>query len=437
MFKKTLSLITMAAVAMGIAFAQSTVPFSFTNTDGVVYSCSGNMTAHTAFINGVTLNGVSNVVIPDTVTYGGAGYRVVEIGYGAFSGELVENITVPSGVVEIGYEAFYDCADLQSVTLNCDSLYIWDEAFSTCPRLKTFNFNCRVSDGYLFSDYTPFYGCDSLATLNIGPNVRSLLLTEIFDELSALRTINISAPVLLAISSSFFWHHGTPISINVPCSLYSAYSSDASWSALGTVQNTCPSGFALTVLSNNNSLGTAWGSDTVAAGDTVRIYATPVGGNLFHGWDDSVSANPRMVVVDSNITLTAIFAQPAPPVTLHDTLYLTDTLYLHDTLNLHDTLYLTDTLYLHDTIYVHDTVYTGGPDAITDAIGRNFKIFASMGDIVVEGPAGEMIRLYDISGRMLLAKQLTAAPMRMPVPKNGTYLVQIGNSHARKIVIKK
>ncbi len=427
----------MAAVATGIAFAQSTVPFSFTNTDGVIYSCSGNMTAHTAFINGVTLNGVSNVVIPDTVTYGGAGYRVVEIGYGAFSGEAIESVTVPAGVVEISYEAFYDCADLQSVTLNCDSLYIWDEAFSTCPRLKTFNFNCRVSDGYLFSDYTPFYGCDSLATLNIGANVRTLWLDEIFDELTALRTINISSPVFVSINGNHFWHHGTPLTINVPCSLYSAYSTNATWSALGTIANSCPSGFALTVLSNNTSLGSAWGGDTVAAGDTVRIYATPLGGNLFQSWDDSVSANPRMVVVDSNITLTAIFAQPAAPVTLHDTLYLTDTLYLHDTLNLHDTLHLTDTLYLHDTIYVHDTVYTGGPDAITDAIGRNCKIFGSMGDIVVEGPAGDIIRLYDMAGRMLQAKQLTATPLRIPVPKSGTYLVQIGNSNARKIVIKK
>lgn len=435
MTRKALALFALAIATMGVVSAQSTVPFNYTHSDGVVYNCSGNMTAHTAFINGVTLNGITNVVVPDTVVYGGAGYRVVEIGYGAFSGEAVENVTIPSGVVEIGYEAFYDCADLQSVTLNCDSLYIWDEAFSTCPRLKVFNFNCRVSDGYLFSDYTPFNGCDSLATLNLGPNVRTLLLDEIFDELTALSAINIGSPVFVAINSNFFWHHGTPLTINVPCSLYSTYSSDATWSALGTIANSCPSGYSITVLSNNNSLGTAWGTDTVTAGDTVRIYATPAGGNIFQGWDDSVSTNPRLVRVDSNITITAIFALQTPPVTLHDTIYLHDSILLHDTIYLNDTLYLYDTIFLHDTI--HDTVYISGPDAITDAKGEQFKLYASAGDIVVEGPANEMIRVYDVAGRLLQVRPLTAAPLRVHVPKSGTYIVQLGGSHAHKIVIKK
>ena len=67
--------------------------------------------------------------------------------------------------------------------------------------------------------------------------------------------------------------------------------------------------FTVTVNSNNDAWGTVTGSGTYASGATATLAAVPSTNCIFVKWNDEVTDNPRTVVVTSDITYTAYFAE--------------------------------------------------------------------------------------------------------------------------------
>lgn len=65
--------------------------------------------------------------------------------------------------------------------------------------------------------------------------------------------------------------------------------------------------YEVTVLSNNNTMGQAFGSDTVLYLDSITISATSNYGYHFAHWQDNHTDNPRVVQVTQNKTYTAYF----------------------------------------------------------------------------------------------------------------------------------
>lgn len=107
--------------------------------------------------------------------------------------------------------------------------------------------------------------------------------------------------------------------------------------------------------------------------------------------------------------------------------------YQHDTTlrYVYDTVYLLQ--YLTDTIVIHDTIYTtegiGGVDIV------NARIYSTNGRIVVEGAEGHSVTLFDAVGRALAVRRGEGMPVYFDVPASGTYLVRVGNTPARRIVV--
>lgn len=67
--------------------------------------------------------------------------------------------------------------------------------------------------------------------------------------------------------------------------------------------------YSVTVASANTSMGSATGGATgLQKGTVVTITATPLSGYRFTQWSDGNTQNPRSLVVDSNVSLTAQFA---------------------------------------------------------------------------------------------------------------------------------
>lgn len=65
--------------------------------------------------------------------------------------------------------------------------------------------------------------------------------------------------------------------------------------------------YNITVVSNDESLGTVSGSGVYPAGSVAQIRAIPTAGAMFSRWNDNNTENPRNVVVNSDMTFTAYF----------------------------------------------------------------------------------------------------------------------------------
>ncbi|MBQ1987022.1 MAG: leucine-rich repeat domain-containing protein, partial [Muribaculaceae bacterium] len=139
-----------------------------------------------------------SIVIPETVTYNGTTYSVTSIGYEAFyrcsgltsitipnSVTSIENyafdgcsgltsITIPNSVTSIGVSAFNGCSGLTSVTIGESVTSIGGWAFRNCTGLTNVVFNaenCKTMDSY---DYPVFKNCTKLSSVTIGENVKSI-----------------------------------------------------------------------------------------------------------------------------------------------------------------------------------------------------------------------------------------------------------------------
>ncbi len=73
--------------------------------------------------------------------------------------------------------------------------------------------------------------------------------------------------------------------------------------------------YQLTIQSGNAIMGSVTGGGTYDEGSTVTIEATANEGYHFVQWSDGNTENPRTIKVTANLTLTAEFAQDAPPTT--------------------------------------------------------------------------------------------------------------------------
>jgi hypothetical protein len=188
--------------------------------------------------------------------------------------------------------------------------------------------------------------------------------------------------------------------------------------------------------------------DTTIVTDTLTEYV-PVHDTTYITLYDTVYVDVLVhdtTVVTDTVTLTEY-------VPVHDTTYImiTDTVtltqydtitntvfdtidnYIYDTVTVTDTLRLTlyDTITIHDTIIIHDTIVVG----VDEVEAINAKIFTSHGQIVVEGADGNDVRLYDVNGRILATKQDYGMPIHFDAPASGTYLIQIGNYPAHRVVV--
>ncbi len=84
------------------------------------------------------------------------------------------------------------------------------------------------------------------------------------------------------------------------------------------------------------------------------------------------------------------------------------------------------------TVTLHLTIEEGGNDGIDDISAENIKVYVNGRNIVIEGPLDENVMVYDVMGRIIY-HDVVRAPITAPAA--GVYMVKIGNTKARKVVI--
>ena len=133
----TLLLLMCATITFAHAFAVSnsdgkTIYYNF-NSDGSSVYVTYRGTKYTSYSNRYT----GDVVIPETVTYGGKTYIVSSIGSSAFyyCSDLT-SVSIGNSVTSIGSQAFEGCSGLTSVTIGNSVTSIGYYAFHGCSGLK-------------------------------------------------------------------------------------------------------------------------------------------------------------------------------------------------------------------------------------------------------------------------------------------------------------
>lgn len=185
-----------------------------------------------------------------------------------------------------------------------------------------------------------------------------------FSYCGSLSTLTVFATVPPSLGNNVFQQVPNNIRLIVPCGSEAAYRADSGWSYFTNI--VCPTtpSILVTGLANDSLMGSVTGNGLYAEGDTATLTAVASCGYRFDRWNDSVTDNPRQVVVTADTTFTAFFVSDADTVFIHDTTTVHDTLLVHDTLTItdtilvHDTLTLYDTLTVYDTLTLHDTVGT-------------------------------------------------------------------------------
>lgn len=105
-----------------------------------------------------------DLVIPDSISFGGIYYWVTEIGDNAFY-DCVNLHSVVTNA-QIGNSAFYGCDSLTSVITNAHS--IGNSAFYNCDNLLTITVNTFNIGNMAFAD------CDRLAVVSLGDSVQTM-----------------------------------------------------------------------------------------------------------------------------------------------------------------------------------------------------------------------------------------------------------------------
>lgn len=108
---------------------------------------------------------VPSIDIPATVTCDGVTYQVTAVDQFAFGAcSQLKTVTLPDGILSIGYASFYDCSELNDITFPNTLSSIGDRAFLRCTSLHEVNVPNSVKS---IANYA-FFGCDSIEHITLG-----------------------------------------------------------------------------------------------------------------------------------------------------------------------------------------------------------------------------------------------------------------------------
>ena len=171
--------------------------------NGIYYNFSGTEATVTAIIFNNRDNRkayTGNVVIPASVTYNGNNYSVTSIGYQAFyyCSDLT-SVTIPNSVTSIGKEAFYKCESLTNVTIPNSVTKIGDGAFKYCSGLT----NVIILNSVTSIGDEAFCVCRSLTNVTI-PNSVTTIGAYTFSECYGLTNVTIPNSVTSIGKQAFY-----------------------------------------------------------------------------------------------------------------------------------------------------------------------------------------------------------------------------------------
>ena len=199
---KALSLTTLTKnIALAFLLLFFTVP-SFAQgeftVDNIIYELRADGNSVRVKGNNLTIN--TSLTIPPTVESNGTRYNVVEIRYLAFYNcANLTSISLPNSIDSIGVRAFNGCTNLTSVTISdVTSIIIGGNAFQGCTNLTSIN----LPDGVTSIGGNAFNGCTNLASITI-PGSVTTISGKTFQGCISLNSVTIQEGVTTIKANAF------------------------------------------------------------------------------------------------------------------------------------------------------------------------------------------------------------------------------------------
>ena len=156
------------------------------------------------------------------------------------------------------------------------------------------------------------------------------------------------------------------------------------WYKFSRIEELASAGTAtVTVRTNDATMGTVVGGGEYELDELATLAAIPNQGYRFVKWDDGVTANPRIMTVTEDITLTAIFAQAG-----------------------------------------------SDPTANENAEADHFRVYVQDRTIHLSEDRG-VVRVYNVAGQCVYNGHATA----IPVQQSGVYVV-VTNGKSHKVIVR-
>ncbi len=239
----------------------------------------------------------------------------------------ITNITIPDSVISIGTQAFQSCGRITSVTIGCRVSYIGSSAFGDCQNLDTvymlptippelgnayvFGNNASgrvfILNGCSYDNYLTYNSSDNWSNycynlrdpiINIDVTVSSSNPNRGSPYISRLRNNDVRCDSTSVIyggaNNAYHFDHWSNGNTANPDTLQ--LTGDTSLTAYY---------IGLTVLSDNETMGSAW--HTKIGNHLDKITADARSGYHFTHWNNGSTANPDTITLTGDSTVTAYF----------------------------------------------------------------------------------------------------------------------------------
>ena len=337
-------------------------------------------------------SGLTSITIPNSVT---------TIGYQNFYNSGLTSITIPHSVTSVGVEAFRFCRELTSITIPHSVTTIEDNAFSNCSGLTEIHIKAIVPPTLgesVFSNvpdtipvYVPCQSAEAYQTTegwsyfsNIVKSGTLSVTVEVNDsQMGSAEVVEENCETATAIIQATAnegyrfvqWQDGNddnPRTLNNP--LIGVFTAEFEMT---------PATYTITVLSNNDTMGTVTGGGSYEENAEVTITATPAANHRFVQWQDGNTDNPRMVTITEDATYTAEF------------------------------------------------VSTIG---ISESTTFPYEVYTHHNTLIIKQAEGQPVTVFDMMGRCVLQTTATEEST-FNLPTAGVYIVRVGEGFVRKVVV--
>ena len=209
--------------------------------DGIYYNLLGNSEIEVTYDDYYPNKYSGEILIPQTVSYGGATYIVTSIGDGAFydchslTSVVIGNsvisigkraflnctglisIKIPNSVTSIGEDAFRECSSLTSIEIPNSVTNIGNYAFYYCTGLTSVVWNVKKNSDFTYSVGSPFSYSPNITSFTFGDSVEHIPAYLCY-RMYKLTDIEIPNSVTSIGSSAFAYCYGLT-SVKIPNSV--------------------------------------------------------------------------------------------------------------------------------------------------------------------------------------------------------------------------